>query len=150
MAKIRVTKEFNFEMAHALFNYDGFCKYIHGHSYKLYVTVIGEPNTDNKSPKWGMLIDFGDLKKLVNTEIVEVFDHAFVVNSDAGFKFTENDHQMFGNTISVNYQPTCENLVTDFAQRIKTVLPPNVSLFSLRLYETASAYSEWFASENPD
>jgi 6-pyruvoyltetrahydropterin/6-carboxytetrahydropterin synthase len=51
MAKIRLTKEFNFEMAHALWNYDGLCKNIHGHSYKLLVTVIGEAITDKKNPK---------------------------------------------------------------------------------------------------
>ena len=51
MAKIRVTKEFDFEIAHALWNYDGPCANIHGHSYRLFVTVIGEPINDNKNPK---------------------------------------------------------------------------------------------------
>ncbi|MBP7509547.1 MAG: 6-carboxytetrahydropterin synthase, partial [Prolixibacteraceae bacterium] len=47
MAKIRVTKYYDFEMAHALWNYDGLCKNIHGHSYKLHITVIGEPIDDS-------------------------------------------------------------------------------------------------------
>jgi 6-pyruvoyltetrahydropterin/6-carboxytetrahydropterin synthase len=55
---------------------------------------------------------------------------------------------MFSNTIYVDYQPTCENLVADFAQRIRGVLPPPCNLFSLRLYETATSYAEWFASDN--
>jgi len=70
MPKVRVTKEFRFEMAHALWNYDGKCANIHGHSYILQVTVIGEPISDENSPKYGMLIDFGDLKKIVNDAIV--------------------------------------------------------------------------------
>ena len=148
MAIIRVSKEFNFEMAHALENYDGFCKNIHGHSYKFFVTVIGEPISDNKNPKLGMVIDFGDLKAIVNKEIVKVFDHAFVLNKDSHFNPGKDAHEMFGNTIYVNYQPTCENLIVDFAKRIKTVLPKNIELFSLRLYETASSYSEWFAADN--
>ncbi|MFZ0281125.1 MAG: 6-carboxytetrahydropterin synthase, partial [Bacteroidales bacterium] len=46
------------------------------------------------------------------------------------------------------YQPTCENLVTDFAVRIKKRLPDQVSLLSLRLYETATSFAEWFATDN--
>jgi 6-pyruvoyltetrahydropterin/6-carboxytetrahydropterin synthase len=148
MAVIRVTKEFNFEMAHALKNYDGLCKNIHGHSYKLFVTVIGVPNSDTSSSKLGMLIDFGDLKKMVNKEIVDVFDHALVLNEMAGFNTSTHPHEMFGNTICVDYQPTCENLVIDFAERIKNILPPEVKIYSLRLYETATSYSDWFASDN--
>lgn len=53
MSIIRVTKEFRFEMAHALFGYDGPCKDIHGHSYKLSVTVSGKPVADKESMLWG-------------------------------------------------------------------------------------------------
>lgn len=148
MSTIRVTKEFNFEMAHALLNYDGPCKNIHGHSYKLFVTVIGEPSAETSNPKLGMLIDFGDLKRLVNKEIVERFDHAFVVNNRLKMACDNSVHEMFSNTIEVGYQPTCENLVIDFAQRIKPLLPANAKLFSLRLYETATSYAEWFAEDN--
>lgn len=148
MAKIRVTKEFNFEMAHALKNYDGFCKNIHGHSYKLFVTVIGDPIKDSSNPKNGMLIDFGDLKRIVNENIVKVFDHALVLSKDAGFNLASQTHEMFDNTIFVHYQPTCENLVTHFAEIVKENLPSNIKIHNLRLYETASAYAAWFASDN--
>ena len=65
MARIRITKEFKFETAHALMGYDGLCKHIHGHSYELLVTVIGHPIEDESNPKLGMVMDFGDLKKIV-------------------------------------------------------------------------------------
>jgi 6-pyruvoyltetrahydropterin/6-carboxytetrahydropterin synthase len=55
---------------------------------------------------------------------------------------------MFGNTVVVDYQPTCENLVTDFAERIKSHLPVKVKLHSLKLYETATSFAEWYASDN--
>ncbi|MFA6402643.1 MAG: 6-carboxytetrahydropterin synthase [Salinivirgaceae bacterium] len=148
MAIIRVTKEFNFEMAHALKNYDGPCKNIHGHSYKLFVTVIGAPSLNVHNPKLGMLIDFADLKQLVSEHIVAVFDHAFVLSHQSGFDCDANTHEMFGKTIYVSYQPTCENLVEDFALRLIPLFPPEIKLFSLRLYETATSYSEWFASDN--
>jgi len=146
MDVIRVTKEFHFEMAHALYNYDGPCRNIHGHSYVLLVTVIGTPLQNSSDPKQGMVIDFGDLKRIVNKEIVTVFDHALVIYKNA--EFTQHNHQMFSNTIYVDYQPSCENMVADYARRIKPLLPSRIKLFSLRLYETATSYAEWFASDN--
>ena len=74
MATIRVTKSFTFEMAHALWNYDGPCRNIHGHSYQLFVTVTGEPSPDINNTKLGMVVDFSDLKKIVNENVVETFD----------------------------------------------------------------------------
>ena len=70
MNKIRITKQFNFETGHALYGYDGACRNVHGHSYKLFVTVIGIPNEDAGNVKYGMVIDFKDLKKIVNEEVV--------------------------------------------------------------------------------
>ena len=65
---IRITKHFDFETGHALYGYDGKCKNVHGHSYKLWVTVIGKPISDVNNVKLGMVIDFGDLKKIVKEE----------------------------------------------------------------------------------
>ena len=74
MSNIRITKQFTFETGHALYGYDGKCKNVHGHSYKLSVTVIGTPISDLNNVKFGMVIDFGDLKKIVKEEIVDIFD----------------------------------------------------------------------------
>lgn len=149
MAKIRVTKSFTFEMAHALWNYDGPCRNIHGHSYQLYVTVTGETNPDQRSTKLGMVMDFSDLKKIVKDTVVDVFDHSVVISSKASQPEIQGVEQMFDKFYVSDYQPTCENLVTDMASRIKSVLPANISLFSLKLVETATSYAEWFASDNP-
>lgn len=148
MAKIRVTKEFHFEMAHALWNYDGLCKNIHGHSYIFYVTVIGEPEEDKTSPKFGMVIDFGDLKKIVNETVVNRLDHTLVLNDQSPYKELVGKGEMFERFEIVDYQPTCENLITNFAKRIQKELPTNVKLFSLKLHETSSSFAEWFASDN--
>ena len=51
MARIRLTKEFSFESAHALDGYDGLCREIHGHSYRLFVTIKGEPSCEENDPK---------------------------------------------------------------------------------------------------
>jgi 6-pyruvoyltetrahydropterin/6-carboxytetrahydropterin synthase len=149
MAKIRVTKNFTFEMAHALWNYDGPCRNIHGHSYQLFVTITGEASTDQNSTKLGMVMDFADLKKIVKTYVVDVFDHSVVISSKASRPDIQRVEQMFDKFYVVDYQPTCENLVTDMASRIRNVLPGHVSLLSLKLVETATSYAEWFASDNP-
>jgi 6-pyruvoyltetrahydropterin/6-carboxytetrahydropterin synthase len=149
MVKIRVTKNFTFEMAHALWNYDGPCRNIHGHSYQLYVTIIGETSSNTNSTKLGMVMDFSDLKSIVKENIIDVFDHSVVISSRASQPEIERVEQMFDKFYIVDYQPTCENLVTDMAGRLKDVLPGHVSLFSLRLVETATSYAEWFASDNP-
>lgn len=148
MPKIRVTKEFQFEMAHALWDYDGACKNVHGHSYKLFVTIIGEPINEPKNPKNGMVLDFGDLKSIVNSEIVDKFDHTIVFSSLAPTKDFVNVKQMFERIEILDFQPTCELLVADFAERIKPMLPPVIKLFSLKLYETSTSYAEWFALDN--
>ena len=148
MANIRVTKSFTFEMAHALWNYDGPCRNIHGHSYQLHVTVYGQPSKDINNTKLGMVIDFSELKIIVNQCVVSFFDHSVVISSRASQPDIERVEQMFEKFYVVDYQPTCENLVIDMAERIRTRLPAHVSLFSLRLVETATSYAEWFAAEN--
>jgi 6-pyruvoyltetrahydropterin/6-carboxytetrahydropterin synthase len=145
---IRVTKEFPFEMAHVLWNYDGPCRNVHGHSYRLFVTLSGIPADEPENPKNGMVIDFTDLKGIVKREIVNVFDHAVVVSRRFDKEKLEMFTKLFGNTVVVDYQPTCENLVSDFAERITLHLPAGVKLHSLKLYETATSYAEWFASDN--
>lgn len=148
MAIIRVTKEFSFEMAHVLSNYDGPCRNVHGHSYRLFVTVAGTPLTDITDPKLGMVIDFGDLKEIVSEEIVNIFDHSVVIGSLEDKVKIDGFFSLFGNIVLVDYQPTCENLVEDFAGRIAGRLPDRLKLHSLRLYETANSFAEWFADDN--
>lgn len=149
MSYIRITKHFDFEAAHALYGYDGKCKNIHGHSYQLFVTVIGKPIQDASEIKNGMVMDFGDLKTLVNREIIKNFDHATVLNNLSPHKALADTLTSHAHKIElVDYQPTSENMLIDFAERIKNHLPENVTLHSLKLYETTNSYAEWFASDN--
>ncbi|MCW8981243.1 MAG: 6-carboxytetrahydropterin synthase [Altibacter sp.] len=149
MNKIRITKQFSFETGHALYGYDGKCRNVHGHSYRLSVTVIGTPISNSGNVKYGMVIDFSDLKKIVKEEIVDVFDHATVFNKNTPHVELANELQDRGhNVLLVNYQPTSEMMVIDFAEKIKTRLPKTIRLHSLKLQETATSYAEWFASDN--
>lgn len=149
MSTIRITKKFNFETGHALYGYDGKCKNVHGHSYKLWVTVIGTPIEDTTHVKLGMVIDFNDLKKIVKEEITDVFDHATIFNKNTPHIELANHLKESGHRIILAaYQPTSENMVIDFATRIKKRLPKTIKLHSLKLQETETAYASWFASDN--
>ncbi|WP_088339884.1 6-pyruvoyl trahydropterin synthase family protein [Robiginitalea sediminis] len=150
MSKIRITKEFTFETGHALFGYDGKCRNVHGHSYHLSVTVIGTPISQEGHKKLGMVVDFGDLKAIVKEEIVDPFDHATVFNGTTPHVALARTLEKEGHkVILADYQPTSENMVIDFAERIKGRLPGHIQLHSIRLRETGTAYAEWHASDNP-
>ena len=149
MSGIRITKQFSFETGHALYGYDGKCKNVHGHSYKLSVTVFGKPISDNTNVKYGMVIDFSDLKKIVKEEIVNVFDHATVFNKNTPHVELAKELENRGhNVLLVDYQPTSEMMVIDFSKKIKKRLPNHISLHSLKLQETESSFAEWFAYDN--
>ena len=149
MSKIRITKEFSFETGHALYGYDGTCRNVHGHSYRLSVTVIGTPIQDTSHVKYGMVIDFGDLKKIIKEEIVDVFDHTTVFNKNTPHLELAMELRKRGqDVILADYQPTIENMVIDFAQKIKKRLPDTIYLHSLKLRETATSFAEWYAADN--
>jgi 6-pyruvoyltetrahydropterin/6-carboxytetrahydropterin synthase len=148
MSKIRITKEFHFEMAHALLNYDGLCSCIHGHSYSLSVTLIGEPIKNNTNSKNGMVIDFTQLKSIIKENIVDKLDHAFLLNSETPDKETLIAKNLFDKVIFTNFQPTCENLLIDFASVLKDKFPPNLKIYCLKLRETSTSYAEWYADDN--
>lgn len=145
---IRITKEFKFEMAHALKGYDGPCRNIHGHSYELKVTIAGHPITDENNPKLGMVMDFGDLKKIVRETIIDEFDHALVLYNKMPDALVTELKGNFERILMLDYQPTSELMIVDFANRIKAELPEGISLKYLLLRETVTSYAEWFAEEN--
>jgi len=147
MNNIRITKKFNFEMAHALYGYDGACKNVHGHSYHLEVTVKGQPIKDSSNPKHGMIMDFTDLKAIVKP-IVEELDHSTILNGTSPHKALAQENLLFQKLVLVDYQPTCENMLIDIATRIKSQLPSHIQLHHLLLQETPTSYAEWYAEDN--
>ena len=133
-------------MAHALYGYDGLCKNIHGHSYRLWVTIIGNVLEEENHVKNGMVLDFSLLKKIVKPEIVDKYDHSLVLNANS--PHANIDFSAFEKVFLLPYQPTSENLVYDFVQVIKEKLPKNVDLHKVILSETANSYAEWCADDN--
>ena len=124
---LSVTKIFEFESAHFLLDHPGKCKAMHGHSYKLEVEVgYGRGDALNEN---GMIIDFGDLKKIIQPLIDNYLDHKFL-----------NDSLHSDN-------PTAEKMLFWIVERIE--LPPPVYLLRVRLWETSTSYAEWsYENEN--
>lgn len=146
MSIIRITKEFSFEGAHALKDYDGKCRHIHGHSYKLYVTLKGVPLSELNHPKSGMILDFTEIKKIVNELIIDPFDHALILRRDA--KLVKEIKDAYQNVLVVDFQPTCENLTIYFAGLLQENLPGELKLQSVKLFETPTSFVEWVAEDN--
>ena len=147
MTKIRLTRLFTFEAAHALQGYDGACRNIHGHSYKLQVTIIGLPIVNEEHPKNGMVLDFGDLKQLVQETVIDAVDHALLLRADSDRELIEALRRLHHKLLLTPYQPTCENMLIDFKTRLRKVMPASVELHSLKLWETQNAFAEWYASD---
>jgi 6-pyruvoyltetrahydropterin/6-carboxytetrahydropterin synthase len=145
---IRVTKKFTFDMAHALYGYDGPCKNIHGHTYVLYVSLKGKALENENHPKNGMVIDFTDFKKIINEQIISVFDHSLVLNSNSPHAKLKELTDNFEKINYVPYQPSCENLLIDFLERIKKHFHTSISIKSIKLEETPTSFAEWYDEDN--
>lgn len=141
--RIRLTKIFTFEMAHALPDYDGACRHIHGHSFRLEVCVIGVPMHHPGHPKNGMVLDFKDLKTIVNEAFVKTYDHALVLPQSVSPAVVEAVQLHFGNVITLPFQPTCENMIAICVEALQTKMPEGVQLWSVRLSETSTSFADW-------
>jgi 6-pyruvoyltetrahydropterin/6-carboxytetrahydropterin synthase len=142
-ATVRVTKRFTFDMAHALFGYDGPCKNIHGHTYHLSVTVAGTVNQQEGHPELGLVVDFGELKDITKRVILFEFDHALVLKDDAPYSKDGFLPEHFEKVLLVPFQPSCENLLMHFHHLLVRALPARTKLVALRLDETPTSYAEW-------
>lgn len=145
--KIRITKDFNFEMGHALDFHDGKCKHLHGHTYHLSVTVLGEPNGQSGMTDSGMVIDFGDLKKIVHAEIIDHYDHSLVLHKESAYLKNADSWPHKERLHLKDYQPTCENLLNEFVALLLPHFSTNQELVKVKLQETTTSYAEWMASD---
>ncbi len=126
MADIMVVKQFSFDAAHHLPNHPGKCKNVHGHRWML---DVGVKSTSGYLNDAGMVIDFGDLKKIVNEHIIDKLDHQLI---------NEVDAECFPNEC-----PTAEYMIGWIVFTLTDKLPKNCELALVRLWETPTSYAEW-------
>ncbi|MBK7887961.1 MAG: 6-carboxytetrahydropterin synthase [Bacteroidetes bacterium] len=139
--KVSLTKIFTFDTAHALENYPGKCRHIHGHTYILHVTISGDIRNERGDPYDGIIIDFSELKKWVHDAVIQQFDHALLLREGsalAAMTFPEWERIYL-----TSYQPSCENILLDILQKLQTTIPNNILVKKLTLYETPTSYAEW-------
>lgn len=110
LPELIISKTFEFDSAHFLPNYDGKCKNLHGHRFKLEVSIIGGINNET-----GMVIDFGDIKAVVEDEIIKIFDHDVI------------NHMLLN--------PTAENMVIWIWKKLED----KFRLYCIKLYETPNS-----------
>ncbi len=123
---LTVTKKFEFEACHQLNNYNGACSRMHGHTYKLEVTLAGIPNNN------GMIIDFHNIKNVVQKFILDRLDH-YNLNETCD----EHHEPLFS-------QPTAEHMVLWIVNTLTPVfLEYNCILDHVRLYETSNSHADW-------
>ena len=134
---VSITKIFSFEAAHAISDYDGACKHLHGHSYILHVRISSEELRQD------MILDFKHLKQIVQTEVLAHTDHALMLKDHAENRSSYAHYT--GKLLWLPYEPTAERLIGWVAERVSAALPAGITLRSLRLYETATAFVEWEA-----
>lgn len=143
---ISITRRLEFDSGHRIPNHDGQCRHLHGHRYAIEVTLTGEVANHPGKADDGMVLDFGDIKKLTNQYVVELWDHAFLVaKEDEGliaFLATLPNHK----TVIMDHVPTVENLATAAFAILKPVFNKafegRLELSCIRLYETPNCWAD--------
>ncbi len=144
----RIAKDFRWEMAHRLPEHTGGCRNVHGHSYRMWVELAGEPETDDRSSTQGMVLDYFLLKQMVDPLVAEI-DHAFLC--DRTDTLIAN---FLGSTdlkaVYVDFPTTAENIAKWFFERIKSLFRPSENPAAMkhlcelrvRIQETERTYAE--------
>jgi 6-pyruvoyltetrahydropterin/6-carboxytetrahydropterin synthase len=145
-AAISITRRLEFDSGHRIPNHDGQCKHLHGHRYAIEVTLTGEVAHHPGKADDGMVLDFGDIKRLTNQYVVDLWDHAFLVaKEDEGlvaFLATLPNHK----TVVMEHVPTVENLAKAAFAILQPVFTKSfggrLELSALRLYETPNCWAD--------
>ena len=135
--KITVTKTVKFDAAHVLTNHQGLCKNLHGHTYRVDVSVSQAADDDRD-----MVIDFKDLKGIANEVVCDRFDHAFIYNTESvGEREIAAVVEKNGmRTVAIPFRSTAENLAKLFFGDLKARIP---GLVAVKVWETADSCAEY-------
>lgn len=144
---LEITKEFTFDSAHMLPNHEGKCRNLHGHTYKLQITITSR-GIVSQGPEEGMLIDFGNLSRIIKESVVEPWDHAFLCNTTSNNAFEKELEDLClrykKKIVLLDYEPTAELMVLKIRDILqKAMAPTRVYPSRIRLYETPTSYAEW-------
>ncbi len=133
---LSITKIFSFEAAHRISNYQGACSQVHGHGYKLQITVSAGIPREND-----MILDFKVLKVLVQNHVLSLWDHSLMLKENV------ENRQFFlnypGKIYWMDSEPTAERMLLDISRKLGPNLPHDVNLEEIVLYETETSFAKW-------
>ena len=143
---LTITKRLEFDAGHRIPQHKSQCRNLHGHRYALEITLEGEPVDDPESSDHGMLMDFSDVKSLAKDNLVDLWDHAFLVH-DGDTLIRDLLAQIPGHkTVVVDRVPTAENLVAIAFEILDPLYVAHfgngLTLKKLRLYETPTSWAD--------
>lgn len=142
---ITAIKEFTFDCAHMLADHKGKCSNLHGHTYKLQVTV-GRQWFDTINNE-GMVMDFGEIKEIVQRAVIDKFDHATIINTQSVDEFELELLQLLKKhnkkVVEINFKPTAE-LLAKYIQHLlmEAFIKKDVYVMNVRLWETPTSFVE--------
>lgn len=144
MNRVKICKIFTFDAAHQLSGHKGKCANVHGHTYTLEVVVSGEPQGPEVPGEEGFVMDFGDLKEVVRSRIVDPLDHAFLAVGNEPFL---DSLRAAGSKIAqLGFRTTAENLAMFIAF---SLLQASIPVYSVKVWETPTSWAEVLSSEIP-
>lgn len=134
-----ITKEIEIDMGHRVTNHKSKCASLHGHRYKIEVGVDDKVITTPGSSDEGMVIDFGDLKEIMVSEIDKKFDHGFVIwEGDILVDIIAEDLRT--KCVVTPFIPTAENLAKYWFELIKTPLVERgIKIKHVKVWETPTS-----------
>lgn len=140
---MKVTKEVTFDSAHMLSNYKGKCQNLHGHTYKLQVSVEGPIAAEGDEEY--MVTDFNNLKHVIDN-VIECFDHAIIFSDDHLRGEAENALLKWADTYGMNYiiLPNAKSTSEYIASYIKTQIEsayPTKRVY-VKVWETPTSFAE--------
>ena len=141
-----ITRRLEFDAGHRIPDHRSLCRHLHGHRYVLEVTVAGDVTLQDGNPRNGMVLDFSEVKSVMRSTIVDIWDHAFLVyrgdEQIRDFLDSLPDHR----TVVLDVVPTAENLAAEafrlLAPRIAELCEKSLRLENLRLYETPNCWAD--------
>lgn len=144
---MQITRRLEFDAGHRIPNHTSQCKHFHGHRYAIEITLSGKVITIEGASEQGMVMDFSDVKRIAKQQVVDVWDHAFLVYYGdrvvLDFLRTLPDHK----TVVLNVVPTAENLAKvafDLLDNAYTdVFKNDLRLERVRLYETPNNWADY-------
>lgn len=148
---ITATKEFNWSMSHMLADHEGLCLNLHGHTYVMHVTAFHKPphKVEPEGPARGMIVDFKELKHVVNELIVDPLDHSFMgweKSPDGCEQFIIGALRKFNRKlVLVDYRPTAESMAINFLASLNARLDElgaDYHILSVKVWETATSFAE--------